>query len=740
MWVLVSLLLGGAVILGTVVGWRWVDAQRWQKSLAVLSVQFPRGLAPDQVSAWLATLGSLRTVVALEIVAIHGTISHYLLVPEARRAEVLAATRSALPGSRFGDAPEYLASRLAIDFDAATELRLTHLSHQLSVDRVETTAAAFLASLGQLGSSEIVVAQWLMTGMATPRARTASDPAYGLAQAEKVKHAQPLLQAVGRIAVQAGQGRAGALVSRIAGTLRLLDAPSVAVVRRSLPYGTVARRLETRAIPLAAWPLTLNAREAAGLMGVPLGDSTSIPGLVLSRSRQLPPGQVAGTGGTTIAVSNYPGRVGQPLVFKPNDRLRHVYLIGPTGSGKSNLIASMAIQDATAGHGLALIDPKGDLVEAVLERIPDTAADRVIVLDPSQTDTPVGFNPLYVPGTDEHARELAADRVLHVFKDLYRSSWGVRSDDLMRAALLTLVSVPAPNGQAFTICEIPELLTNSLLRRYVMNRPELPGMLKSYWAWFNGLGEAEQSQHAGPVLNKVRAFTMRTAIRLMLGQSSGVDLAAVMRERRVLLVSLAKGRLGPESSILAGSLFVAAFWQAALDRASVPAQARRPFWLYLDEFQDVVRLSDSLPDLLAQSRGLGVGGVLANQYLAQLPESVRTAVLGTVRSQVAFQVEYDDAKLLERRFAPSLSSNDLMGLGRFEVAIRPSVGGETTAPVTGVTLPLGDPVRNGDELAQAARARWGRARAEVEAELVARITTGPGGSGRVGRTPRRPTA
>src|SRR5712692_9981184 len=126
---------------------------------------------------------------------------------------------------------------------------------------------------------------------------------------------------------------------------------------------------------------------------------------------------------------------------------------GPTGVGKSNLLAHMAIEDAARGAGLALIDPKGDLVETVLERLSDEAAERVIVLDPSQTDMPVvGFNPLHAPGADEHARELAADRVLHIFKDLYRANWGPRSDDLLRAALHSLVSIPAPNGQAFTIC------------------------------------------------------------------------------------------------------------------------------------------------------------------------------------------------------------------------------------------------------------------------------------------------
>jgi hypothetical protein len=731
-----SVLLGGLAILGVVVGWRWLDAQAWRRALVAMQLQFPRGLKPDEVSAWLGMLGALRVAIALEVVATRNDVSHYLLVPKARRADLLTGTRAVLPGLRLQCAPDYLRSQ-PTTWQAATELRITHLSHQLAEARAEATAAAFLGSLGQLEPRETVMIQWLVIGMRTPGLRAASDAARDLARAEKLKHGQPLLQAVGRVAVQTPtRGRAGALLSRVTGTLRLLDAPGVAVVRRSMPYGLAARRLEQRALPVTVWPLAINVREAAGLVGVPLGDVSHLPGLVLGRSRQLPPGLVPSRGGTAIAVSNYPGQVGQPLMLRPEDRLRHLYVVAPTGAGKSNLLASMAIADAAAGHGLILVDPKADLVETVLERLPEAAAERVIVLDPSQTDVPVGFNPLYVSRADEHARELAADRVLHIFKDLYRANWGPRSDDLLRAALHTLVSIPAPNGQAFTICEVPELLTLPALRRYAVSRAELPEALKTYWVGFNALSEAEQSQHSGPVLNKLRAFTMRTATRLMLGQSTGIDLSEVMRRRQVLLVSLAGGKVGTETATAAGSLLVASFWQAVLGRANVAQAARRPFFLFLDEFQDVVRLSESLPDLLSQARGLGVGAVLANQYLTQLPESIRAAVLGTVRSQMCFQIEYEDARLLERRFAPSLTADDLIGLGRFEIALRPSVDGQTMPPVTGLTLPLGEPVRDGEELARATRAQWGRTRAEVEADLRARVETA-GEPGRPGRVYRR---
>jgi len=720
---MLSVLLGGAAILGVVVGWRWLEARAWRQSLVAYSLRFPRGLKADQVSAWLGMLGSLRTVVGLEMVATRDVVSHFVVVPRARQVDLLAGTRAVLPGLRLTVAPQHVA--LPTNWRAATELRITHLSHPLAADRAEGAVSAFLGSMSQLGTGEVAYVQWLLNGMHTPRARRPDDAAKQLARAEKVKHAHPLLQAVGRVGVRAATpARAYGVLNRMVGTLRVLDAPGVAVVRRSVPAGLVRRRLAARAWPLTVWPVVVNTREATGLVGVPLGDAGSLPGLVLGRSRQLPPGPVPSRGGAVIAVSNYPGRAGRPLVLASSDRLHHVYVVGPSGVGKSNLLAQMAIQDAASGAGLCLVDPKGDLVETILASLPEAVAERVMVLDPSRTDAPVGFNPLRAASADEHARELAADRVLHIFKDLYRSHWGPRTDDVLRAALLTLVSVPAPNGQAFTVCEIPELLTRPTLRRYVTSKPSLPEALKTYWAWFDAMGEAEQLQHIGPVMNKLRACTMRTATRLMLGQSGGIDLVEVMRKRQVLLVSLAKGRIGTETATLTGSLLVAALWQAALGRVMIPPAQRRPFYLVLDEFQDVVRLSDSLPDLLSQARGMGIGAVLANQYLAQLPESVRSAVLGTVRSQVAFQVEYDDARLLERRFVPNLTVDDLMGLERFEVALRPCVDGQTVAPVTGTTEALPAAVRYGDELAQASRARWGTPRGEVEAGLKARVETG----------------
>jgi hypothetical protein len=206
----------------------------------------------------------------------------------------------------------------------------------------------------------------------------------------------------------------------------------------------------------------------------------------------------------------------------------------------------------------------------------------------------------------------------------------------------------------------------------------------------------------------------------MLGQSEGVNFEDMFRRGKVILVNLAKGDLGEETGNLLGALVISELWKATLARVRVPSEKRKPCFAYIDEAQDIVRLPLPIADMLAQARGFKLGLTLANQYLSQLPEAVRNAVLGTVRTQIGFAVEYDDAKILEKRFSP-LTADDLSGLPAFELAMRPCVGAQTLAPVTGVSLPLDEPITDGPAVAKASRQRHGLPRADVEAALQARI-------------------
>lgn len=466
--------------------------------------------------------------------------------------------------------------------------------------------------------------------------------------------------------------------------------------------------------------MLLGSNELAGLLGLPLG-GLHLPGLSRGSARQLPPATSLPLTGTIVGKSNYVGLTGRPLALGSSDRRRHMWVIGPTGAGKSTLLANLIVQDMHAGRGLVVVDPKGDLVNDVLARLPESRRDDVVVLDPSVTDQPVGLNVLG-GGGDEQARELAVDHLVHVMASLWRSSFGPRTTDVLRNSLLTLTHTHAADGSAHTLVELPELLLNPRYRAFVTRQASVPTSVRPFWTAYEQMSDNERAQVIGPSMNKIRSFTTRSALRLMLGQSHGVQLSDVFTRRRILLVPLAAGTVGSETTALLGSLLMAGVWSAIQARVAVPAERRHPVFLYLDEFQTFMRLDVELAEMLAAARGYGVGLVLSHQFLSQLSPEVKAAVLGTVRTQVAFSLELDDARVLAPRFAP-LTVEDLSGLPAYEIALRAAVNGTTLPPVTGTTLPLGPGVADPAVLAARSRERYGVPRADVEAALAARLVT-----------------
>jgi len=442
----------------------------------------------------------------------------------------------------------------------------------------------------------------------------------------------------------------------------------------------------------------------------------ALPGVALGLARQLPPPPGMPTSGVHIGVSNYPD-MQVPLRLANVDRLHHLHVLGPTGVGKSTLLAQLILQDIEAGHGVVVIDPKSDLVSEVLARVPESRNSDIIVLDPASTEHPIGFN-LMQSAHDEQSRELVVDHVIHIWHELYKDFWGPRSEDVLRGALLSLINTKGANGESFTLIETPELLTNTPFRKFVTEQNGVPAGLDSFWAWYRGILPMERLKIIGPILNKLRAATLRTPIRLMLGQSEGLDLDRVLAERRVLLVPLSAGTLGSETASLLGTVLLAGIWFAVLRRITLPASERHPVFVYLDEAQAVLKLPVDLADMLAQARGLGASFTLAHQHLGQIDDKlVKSALLGTVRSQIVFQAMRDDAATLAPSYEPRLTADDLMGLAKYEFAMRPLVEGQTLAPLTGTTLPLPPPSRDGSALADASRLRIGRPRAEVEEAL-----------------------
>lgn len=246
------------------------------------------------------------------------------------------------------------------------------------------------------------------------------------------------------------------------------------------------------------------------------------------------------------------------------DRRQHLWVVGPTGSGKSTLLLNLALQDIESGIGVGVVDPKGDLVRDLLERIPSEHQDRLVLFDPSQRERPLGLNVLDCDKEDE--RELVTDSVVSIFQKTYERFWGPRTDDILRASILTLLRHPNT-----TLCDVPLLLLNREVRARLTKHLDDPIGLRPFWQEYENFAEGQRAQMVGPVLNKLRSFLLRPTVRNVLGQSrSTLDLAEVMDRGGILLVNLSKGALGEESSRLLGAFIVSRLWQATLRRATRP--------------------------------------------------------------------------------------------------------------------------------------------------------------------------
>jgi energy-coupling factor transporter ATP-binding protein EcfA2 len=581
-------------------------------------------------------------------------------------------------------------------------------------------SAKLLTSLQPLDPGETVVVQWLVaphqpvTPAGAPTTRFNFDgifPAPPSPDGEAVaalrrKQALPLLLATGRIGVRAATAGSGhRWLRRVEAVWHETRAPGVHLQRRSLTNRHVAASLALRRVPLSAWPATLNTEELTGFIGWPVG-VVALPGLVLGGCRLVPASPLIPTAGTILADSTYPGDQ-RPLAIDTEARLRHVHVLGPTGTGKSTLLVQMVLADLRNGRGVVLLDPKGDLVTSVLERLPESRRADVIVLDPADTDQLVGLNPLRAAnGT---SAEVVVENLVGLFKSLYHYSWGPRLDDILRAALLTLAG-----SDGTTLCEVPLILTDPAYRRRLVGKLDDPIGLESFWGWYESLSDAERQVAVGPVLNKVRAFTMRPTVRAIIGQSApALDIADVLASGKVLLCSLASGLLGEEAAALMGALIVAELWHATKARAGLSPEARRPVMAYLDEWQHFVHLPTPMGSVLAEARGLSLGMTLAHQHLAQLSDEARHA-LANARSKVIFQLPADDARIMAKELGGVLSADDLQGLGAYEVACQLFAGGRVHAPATGRTRPLGPPTADPEAIRQRSRDRYGVPRAEVE--------------------------
>ena len=322
--------------------------------------------------------------------------------------------------------------------------------------------------------------------------------------------------------------------------------------------------------------------------------------------------------------------------IKKSDRRHHLYIVGKTGTGKSTLIKNMVIQDMRLGHGVALVDPHGDLVEDLLNFIPKERTNQVVYFNPADTSYPVAINILEAKGDDE--KHLVASSLVSVFKHLWKDFWGPRLEHILYNCVLALMDTP---GQ--TLLGVYRMLVDEAYRKSIVVNIKDP-IVKMFWVEdYENYDLRFQKEIISPVQNKVGQLLSSPQMRNIVGQpKSSVDFGFVMDQKRILLANLSKGKIGEDKSNLLGSAIVTKMYLAALERQNLPEEIRKDFYLYIDEFQNFS--TDIFPSILSEARKYRLNLNLAHQYLYQLPESIKHAVFGNVGTVISFRVGSYDAK------------------------------------------------------------------------------------------------
>jgi hypothetical protein len=702
-------------------------------------LRWPREVTPEQIGLVFRLLASAGgQPIVIETVGSAGVVEHRLALPESRSGSIVDQLRAAISGLAIEEVP----TRPPLGASHAVELRLTSRRRPLRTDDMAGLSRALLTALAHLHKGEHLSVQWIL-GRPLAAATVPNDgraigreswvgalllapfgpppPADAeLRTALRTKQAEPGWRAVGRVAVIAKTPvREHQLIRQVLGAVRAAEAPGVR-------FWVRACRVRRVIAATAGWrlPLRLNISELAAISAWPVGAVTELPVNVVG-SRLVAPSSVIPRHGRIVGKASYPGRE-RPLALTTIDSLRHLHLIGPTGVGKSTLLLNLITQDIAAGRAVVVIEPKGDLIADTLARIPASRVADVVLINPNDK-RPVGLNPLALGG---RSPELVADQLLGLLHSLYLSSWGPRTHDILSASLLTLARTPG-----MSLATLPLLLTDAGFRRRVVAGVADPIGLGPFWSSYEAWSEQQRVEAIAPTLNKLRPLLMRPEMRAIIGQTSGsFDLRRVLTERKILLVDLSKGLLGPETSALLGSLVVSMLWQAILGRAAIAPERRHPVFVYVDEFQDYLHLPLDFADALAQARGLGVGFALAHQYMHQLGSDMRSAVLANAQSRIAFRLAAEDARIVASGSA--LDPEDFQSLGAFQGYAQLVANGTVQPWCSASTLPPGKPLSDPTAIRAASRERYGVDRAEVESELH-RLLFGRQQAGNDDLAPRR---
>ena len=462
----------------------------------------------------------------------------------------------------------------------------------------------------------------------------------------------------------------------------------------------------------------LNIEELASVFHLP-HTNVETPNIVWASSKTAePPAKLPViTGNTAIdenisafGLTNFRG-INHQFGMLRSDRSRHVYIIGQTGAGKSGTLELFALSDIFHGHGYAIIDPHGDFAVDNMRFIPGSRMQDVVYFNPADTAFPLGFNPLEV--TNPSQKTNISSEVIGVLKRMFGESWGPRLEYILRYTILALLDRPST-----TMLDITRMLTDKKFRKETLDYSTDTVVLQFWNVEFASWNDKFQSEAIAPVLNKVGAFTANPIIRNIIGQpKSTFNIREIMDEGKILIVNLSKGLIGEDNAAILGAFLVTKVQLAAMSRSDIPKiEDRRPFYLYVDEFQNFA--TDSFATILSEARKYGLNLTVANQYISQMTDTVRDAVFGNVGTMISFRVSADDSPILVKQFEPQFEANDLLQMHNRDFVINMVINGEKAPAFSASTLTL--PPEQTDNTAliiENTRRKYSRPRAEVEIEI-----------------------
>ncbi|MFH1182915.1 MAG: CxxC-x17-CxxC domain-containing protein [Candidatus Moraniibacteriota bacterium] len=413
---------------------------------------------------------------------------------------------------------------------------------------------------------------------------------------------------------------------------------------------------------------------------------------------------------TIFAKTNFRGEE-KPFGIKLDDRRRHMYIIGKTGMGKSVLLKNLAIQDIQRGRGVAFVDPHGDSAEEILQFVPKSRINDVVYFNPADLANPIAFNIL--EAVDEDHKHLIASGMMGVFKKIWPDVWSPRMEYILNNTILALLDYPGS-----TMLGLNRMMADQDFRREVISKVRDP-IVRSFWLEEFGKWDQRFAREAtAAIQNKVGQFISTPIVRHIVGQTtSTINMREIMDEGKILIVNLAKGRIGEEAMALLGGMVVTRLYLAAMERVDVAESTRRDFFLYVDEFQNFA--TESFASILSEARKYRLSLIVAHQYITQLTEEVRDAVFGNVGSLLAFRVGAADAEFMEKEFEPMVMMNDLINLPKYQIYLKLMIDGVTGNAFSAKALPpFPEPMASyADKVIQVSQERYGRPRKEVEEKI-----------------------